>query len=127
MKETVRSLHQKLRPKSKELNMNFTEYQRLASVTRHKWPKKEGHLADCGLGLAGEAGEVADIIKKHLSASKAMDVEKVKYELGDIMWYIASLCDCLELNMDEVAEANIEKLRKRHGDSYSGYGKREGE
>lgn len=105
--------------------MNLTEYQRLAAVTRHKWPTKEGHLADCGLGLAGEAGEVADVIKKHLSASKQMDVEKVKYELGDIMWYIASLCDCLELDMGEVASANIEKLRKRHGDAYSGYGKRE--
>ena len=105
--------------------MDFKDYQRQASVTRHKWSTKEGHLVDCGLGLTGEAGEVADMIKIHVSASKPLDVEKIKFEIGDIMWYIASLCDCLELDMGEVAQANIEKLRKRHGESYSGYGKRD--
>ena len=109
--------------------MNFIEYQKLCVVTKKPWAAQEGELADCGLGIAGEAGEVADIIKKHLSGSKPLDAEGLRdlqYELGDVMWYIASLCDCLGFDMSKVAELNIAKLRKRHGESFSGYGKRGG-
>ena len=110
--------------------MNFSEYQRLAKVTKKQWEAKEGDLADCGLGLTGEAGEVADMLKKHLSGSKLLDTEgkeKLKYEIGDVMWYIASLCDCMGFDMDDIAQMNIDKLKKRHGDKYSGYGKRDNE
>ena len=122
--------------------MNFSEYQKLAVVTKKPWGTKEGDIADCGLGISGEAGELADMLKKHLSGSKPLFVtdgvdasederekyaermEKLKFEIGDVMWYIASLCDCMGFDMGEVAEMNIAKLKKRHGDSYSGYGKR---
>lgn len=110
--------------------MKFTEYQKAAVVTKKKWETKDLELADCGLGLTGEAGEVADMIKKHLSGTKPFDadrLEKLKYELGDVMWYIAALCDGIGFDMGEIARMNIEKLRKRHGDSFSGYGNRSGE
>ena len=104
--------------------MNFTEYQKLAIVTKQKWPDRRGDLANCGLGIAGEAGEVAEIIKKQLSGVKELDAEKLKYELGDVLWYIASLCDCLGFDMGTVAEMNIAKLKARHGAGFSGMGKR---
>ena len=107
--------------------MNFTEYQKLAKVTKKRWDNKDFELAYCGLGLAGETGEVADMLKKHFNGSKPLDaerIEKLKLELGDVMWYIASLCDGLNFDMNQIAEMNIEKLRKRHGDSFSGYGNR---
>lgn len=107
--------------------MNFNEYQKLAKVTKKPWESKEGDLADCGLGLAGEAGEVADMIKKHLSGAKPLDAERtemLKYEMGDILWYMASLCDCIGVDIETIAAMNVEKLKKRHGDKYSGYGNR---
>lgn len=110
--------------------MKFTEYQKCAIVTKKQWDNKDLELADCGLGLTGEAGEVADMLKKHISGTKPLDEErlgKLKYEIGDVMWYIAALCDALEFDMGELATINIEKLRKRHGDKFSGYGNRESE
>jgi len=107
--------------------MNFTEYQKSAKVTKKPWDNKDLELADCGLGLTGEAGEVADMLKKHISGSKLLDNKQLKYELGDILWYIAALCDALDFDMGELAEMNIEKLRKRHGTSFSGYGNRDEE
>ncbi len=68
------------------------------------------------LGLAGEAGEVADKIKKHLrdelGIGDAMreDIEK---ELGDVMWYVAACCTEWDLNLDQVMEKNLQKLQKR--------------
>lgn len=110
--------------------MKFAEYQKAAVVTKKKWDDKQFELAYCGLGLTGEAGEVADMLKKHLSGTKPLDadrLEKLKYELGDVMWYVAALCDGLGFNMGEIAQMNIDKLRKRHGNSFSGYGDRSGE
>ena len=108
--------------------MNFTEYQKFAKVTKKPWDNKDSELAYLGLGLAGEAGEVVEIIKKHFSGSKPLDderTEKLKNEIGDVMWYLAALCDGLGFDMGQIAQINIDKLRKRHGDTYSGYGKRE--
>jgi NTP pyrophosphatase (non-canonical NTP hydrolase) len=110
--------------------MNFSEYQKKAIVTKKKWDDKLQELAYCCLGLTGEAGEVADLMKKHISGTKPLNDErivKLKYEIGDVCWYIAALCDAMDFDMDELAEMNIEKLRKRHGDSFSGYGDRSGE
>ena len=108
--------------------MNLTDYQRKAIVTKQQYDNKALEIADCGLGIAGEAGEVADMLKKHISGSKPLNAElmwKLKIEIGDIMWYIAALCDAFDFDMGDIAEMNIEKLRKRHGTSYSGFGNRD--
>jgi len=107
--------------------LKFTDYQKAAVVTKKQWNNKEFELADCGLGLTGEAGEVADMLKKHISGTKPLNVdvlEKMKYEIGDVLWYIAALCDALDFDMGELAQMNVDKLRKRHGDCFSGYGNR---
>ena len=70
-----------------------------------------------GLGL-GEAGEVQGKIKKIIRDEGGIitiDAKKeIAKELGDCLWYIASMCDNLNLDMGEVATMNIEKLRSRH-------------
>ncbi len=99
--------------------MNFDEYKRLAMTTNHDTDNHDLQLADVGLGLAGEAGEVADLIKKHLSQGHPLDLAKVKKELGDILWYAAKGCHVLGFSMDEVAQENIAKLKARYPEGFS--------
>ena len=105
--------------------INFNKYQELARRTRKAFDNTRDFQADVGLGLAGEAGEVADIIKKHLAGAKEIDLTHLKEELGDVLWYIAEACDCFGFAMEDVANFNIEKLKKRHPNGFGGYGIRE--
>ena len=99
--------------------MELSEYQRLARRTA-QYPR-EAWLAYPALGLAGEAGEVAEHAKKairddggSISPERRAAMSK---ELGDVLWYVAQLASELELNLDEIAQANLEKLlsRQRRG------------
>ncbi len=70
-----------------------------------------------GLGL-GEAGEVQGKIKKIIRDDGGVITDKgreeIKKELGDCLWYVASMCQNLGITMEDVATANIEKLQDRH-------------
>lgn len=105
--------------------LSFDEYQKLAMRTAKKFDTDLEMRADVGLGLAGEAGEVADIIKKDLAGAKKIDIDHLVEELGDVMWYLAEACQCFGLSLAEIAKNNIEKLKKRHPNGFSGYGIRE--
>lgn len=99
--------------------MNFEDYQRKAQA-RAVYPDagKGTNLYYPTLGLCGEAGEVAEKIKKILRDKEgivsAEAVTAIVKELGDVLWYIAALCTELGVNMEEVAERNIQKLNARH-------------
>ena len=71
------------------------------------------------MGLAGEAGEVADLTKKTLFHRHPADRDKMIKELGDCLWYIAALCKDYDTNMEEVMQKNIDKLKARYPDGYS--------
>jgi NTP pyrophosphatase (non-canonical NTP hydrolase) len=71
------------------------------------------------LGLAGEAGEFADMMKKHVGHGHPLNRDKAKKELGDVLWYLATLADGLGLRLSDVADSNIEKLRARYPDGFS--------
>ena len=71
------------------------------------------------LGLAGESGEVADLIKKHIAHGHDLDLDKLKKELGDVLWYIAGIAHLHGMTLSEVAIANIDKLLKRYPDGFS--------
>ena len=74
------------------------------------------------LGLAGEAGEVADIIKKALLHQHGLTTESlsaVYEELGDVLWYATALCIKLGFSLEMVMEANIRKVDKRYPKGYS--------
>ena len=69
------------------------------------------------LGLTGEAGEVADKVKKvirdHGGVFDADTREAIKLELGDVLWYVAQLASELGYDLNEVADANLQKLSSR--------------
>ena len=98
--------------------MNFEEYQTEASQTAH-YPRRMSNLEYPTLGLAGEAGEVANIVKKIQRDHEGILTDetrgKLKDELGDVLWYISACADELGLKLQEIAEYNVNKLAKRHG------------
>src|SRR5215207_189316 len=97
--------------------MNFKEYQAAASQTA-LYPRRLSNLEYPTLGLAGEAGEVANIVKKiqrdHGGIINDEIRTKLKDELGDVLWYISACADELGLTLQEIAEYNVEKLAARH-------------
>lgn len=93
--------------------MNATIYQAKAMRTANEDLDAQTQLVVAALGLAGEAGEVADHVKKHLGHGQELDRVKVEKELGDVLWYVARLCQCLHYDMGAVMEANIQKLQQR--------------
>lgn len=97
--------------------MNFEEYQTAASVTA-LYPNRLKNLEYPTLGLAGEAGEVANIVKKiqrDFGGEITDEIRaKLKDELGDVLWYISACADELNLTLTEIAEFNVEKLAQRH-------------
>ena len=95
--------------------MNFSDYQSKAKETAI-YPD-EFKVTYPALGLAGEAGEIANKVKKilrddggHVTENRRNDLSD---EIGDVLWYIAALASDLRLNLDDVAHENIEKLRSR--------------
>jgi NTP pyrophosphatase (non-canonical NTP hydrolase) len=98
--------------------MNFEEYQSEACQTAH-YPQRMSNLEYPTLGLAGEAGEVANIVKKiqrdHGGVVNDEIRGKLKDELGDVLWYISACADELGISLDEIAAFNVNKLAKRHG------------
>ena len=89
--------------------MTFDEYQKFARSTAI-YPK-ECKVTYPTLGLCGEAGEVAEKGKKNIRYDKSLD--GVGLELGDVLWYISALADDLGVTLEEVAQANVDKLQSR--------------
>lgn len=71
------------------------------------------------IGLAGEAGEVCEMVKKGIFHQHGVDREKMHKELGDVLWYVAALCTNFDFDMGDVMAANIEKLKKRYPGGYN--------
>jgi NTP pyrophosphatase (non-canonical NTP hydrolase) len=98
--------------------MNFEEYQFEASQTA-KYPRRRQNLEYPTMGLCGEAGEVANIVKKiqrDFGGEITPEIRaKLLDELGDVLWYISACADELGLTLREVAEYNVGKLANRHG------------
>lgn len=101
--------------------MTFSTYQQEALRTSQAEPHRERLLVQA-LGLNGEAGEVAEMMKKWAWHGKPLDVQLLKNELGDCLWYIADLASACGINLDEVAIANVEKLRTRYPSGFTADG-----
>lgn len=71
------------------------------------------------LGLNGEAGEIADHVKKAVFHGHTLDHVALAKELGDILWYVAQAATASGFGLDEIAAMNIEKLRKRYPEGFS--------
>ena len=97
--------------------MTANEYQKLAFVTAGTTDAEE-MLMNGALGLNGEAGEVADIIKKYKFQGHELDREHLAEEISDVMWYIALLATALDTNLESIMEMNIDKLKARFPDGF---------
>ena len=98
--------------------MTIKEYQQLAMTTLNKEMSKKDMLINGVMGLCGESGEAIDIVKKHLAQGHELDREKLIKELGDIAWYLAEMATVLDIELEEVLERNIEKLKKRYPEGF---------
>lgn len=94
--------------------MTINEYQGLAMRTCNREISKEDMLLDGALGLAGESGEVAEIVKKVKFQGHELDIERIAKELGDVCWYIALTATAIGCDLETIMKMNIEKLRKRY-------------
>jgi NTP pyrophosphatase (non-canonical NTP hydrolase) len=96
--------------------MDLRTYQSRSRETA-RYPEAGSNPIYPTLGLCGEAGEVADKVKKVIrdggGAFTPQQVEALRLELGDVLWYVAQLATELGLDLEDVAEANLEKLASR--------------
>ncbi len=98
--------------------MTLDDYQTQAKTTDLSHPDPLMGTTISALGLAGEAGEVADKWKKILAYKDGKltkeDLEEIAKELGDVLWYLAVFTDNLGLKLDDIAAGNLKKLADRH-------------
>lgn len=71
------------------------------------------------VGLSGESGEVAELIKKGILHQHGLDHEKLANEIGDCLWYLAGLCTLLHMNMENIMQVNIHKLKLRYPNGFN--------
>lgn len=100
--------------------MTVNDYHRAAMRTAPELDRQQ-MLIDAALGLTGEAGEVADLVKKVNYQGHILDKDAIMKELGDVAWYIALACQGLGVTMQEVFQMNVDKLKKRYPDGFDAW------
>jgi NTP pyrophosphatase (non-canonical NTP hydrolase) len=95
--------------------MTLNEYQEAAARTINP---KSHCLQYYALGLGGEAGEVLEIIKKAEYHEHQLNTDELKKEIGDALWYISMLANKAGFSLEEIARANIEKLKARYPNGF---------
>ena len=99
--------------------MTINEYQNLAMKTRNPALSQKDTLINSVMGLCGESGECIDIVKKWLAQGHELDKQKLAKELGDVAWYLAEAATALEIPLEDILAANIEKLKQRFPEGFT--------
>lgn len=98
---------------------SFSEYDQAVQRTAGSCKDWDTQLMVLALGVAGEAGEVADLVKKFVGHNHPLVHSEVIKELGDVLWYVSALAAHCNSSLEEVASANIAKLKKRYPEGFS--------
>ncbi len=107
------------------MSMTFDEYQEESRRTRNPLLAGWAISMEAALGLAGETGEVVDLIKKHQCQGHDLDVSGLIEEMGDVLWYLSEMADYLGVSLDDVAAGNVKKLRIRYPNGFTAEQSRE--
>lgn len=105
--------------------MDIADYERAVIRTSPEGRTAREDLLLSAVGLAGESGEVADLVKKHVFHGHDLDTAHALEELGDILWYVAFAARTLGSSLSSVAEANVRKLEARYPGGFSERASRE--
>jgi len=101
----------------------FTFYQRQAGKTAREIYSfddvRHSRIAVASMGLAGETGELIDMLKKWVGHGHELNLSEVEKELGDIIWYVSEIATALELRLADITEKNLDKLAARYPDGFS--------
>ena len=104
---------------SDALPMTMEEYEQLASRTLNKSLGRDQRLLDATAGLAEEAGEALGLVRKHLFMRHELDTQRLMIELGDALWCLTAAAGAIGVSLEQVAAANIAKLRTRYPTGYT--------
>lgn len=99
--------------------MTVNDYQRLAMTTLNPALSKKDVLINSVMGLCGESGEAIDIVKKWLAQGHALDKAHLAKELGDVAWYLAEAATALDIPLEDIFQANLDKLKARYPEGFS--------
>jgi NTP pyrophosphatase (non-canonical NTP hydrolase) len=97
----------------------FAEYQELALRTVNESLTFEQAIANVALGFAGEAGEFCEAVKHAEFHGHPLDIDNLDEEASDLLWYIAMYATFRRISLNQLAQMNIDKLRKRYPDGFS--------
>ncbi len=98
--------------------MTATEYQDGVEKTRNKFCSEEDEMKNYCLGMSSEVGELIGAIKHHLFHNWELDKPNIVEEMGDIIWYITALARTLNIDLNEILDYNLIKLRERYPDGF---------
>lgn len=100
-------------------SLSMNEYQKLANRTSGAGKAGERRMIIAALGLAGEAGEFANMVKKLTAHGHDISNDELSDELGDVLWYLAEAATACGLTLNQIAAQNVDKLRTRYPDGFS--------
>ncbi|MBE9524399.1 MAG: nucleoside triphosphate pyrophosphohydrolase family protein [Chloroflexi bacterium] len=99
--------------------LTLDQYQAFASRTAGAGGDGQHRLIIAALGLAGEAGEFANLVKKLTAHGHDVPTEELSEELGDVLWYLAEAATAINASLGELAGENVDKLRQRYPEGFS--------
>jgi NTP pyrophosphatase (non-canonical NTP hydrolase) len=97
---------------------SFDSYQAAARRTINPALDDRDRLLDASAGLAEEAAELLGLVRKRIFQKREVDEQRLTEELGDVLWCLAITAECLGVPLSRVAEANQEKLARRHPNGF---------
>lgn len=101
------------------MKVDLNQYQALAGRTaRADWPDAKTRRMIATLGLCGESGEFADLVKKIHGHGHPFEEDQLRKELGDVLWYVAEVCTAFGWDLGAIAYQNLCKLRSRYPDGF---------